>query len=128
MRDVLAVVVTHDRLALLRECLDALRAQTVPCDILVVDNASTDGTKEYLQGERSPSLAVCSFTENRGGAGGFRLGVRYGRQKGYAYLWLMDDDVLPRPDALSSLLRANALLHGEYGFLSSLALFPDGTP
>ena len=41
---VAAIVVTYNRLEILRQCVEALRAQTTACDILVVDNASTDGT------------------------------------------------------------------------------------
>ena len=41
-----AVVVTYNRLPLLQKCIASLRGQTVDCDILVVDNASTDGTAD----------------------------------------------------------------------------------
>ena len=44
---VAAVVVTYNRLELLRQCVNALRNQTEPCDILIVDNASTDGTAPW---------------------------------------------------------------------------------
>ena len=46
--NVAAVVVTYNRLELLRQCVEALRAQTTACDILIVDNASTDGTANWL--------------------------------------------------------------------------------
>ena len=46
---VLAVVVTYNRCKLLRRCLSSLEAQTAPCDILVVDNASTDDTQALVQ-------------------------------------------------------------------------------
>lgn len=128
MHDVLAVVVTHDRVSLLRDCIRALRAQTAPCDILVVDNASADDTKAFLQGEKDDRLTYRSLTSNGGGAGGFRFGTMFGEDRGYPFLWLMDDDVLPRPDALEELLDANERLGDGPGFLSSLVLFPDGTP
>lgn len=45
---VAAVVVTYNRLALLRQCVEALRAQTAACDILIVDNACTDVSSQWL--------------------------------------------------------------------------------
>lgn len=48
MDKVAAVVVTYNRIALLKECIKALQQQTYLCDILIVDNASTDGTEEYI--------------------------------------------------------------------------------
>ena len=52
-RRILAVVVTYNRKQLLEECLECLKRQTMSCDILVVDNASTDGTGEWLKGEQA---------------------------------------------------------------------------
>lgn len=62
---VAAVVVTYDRLEFLKRCVDSLHKQTVPCDILVVDNASTDETAQWLESQtdiffiiRGATLAV----------------------------------------------------------------------
>lgn len=130
MGKVSAVVVTHDRLDKLRQCLECLRAQTAPCDVLVVDNASTDGTAAWLaeQERQWPALHVLALPENTGGAGGFNCGTRGALGAGYDYVWLMDDDCFPKPDALEKLLEADALLGGpeNYGFLSSAALWTDG--
>ena len=65
--------------------------------------------------------------ENLGGAGGFNKGIRWAVEDGYEYLWLMDDDCLPEPEALEKLLEADGLLNSEYGWLSSVALWTDGT-
>ena len=47
-RPIAAVVVTYNRLDLLRQCVEALRRQTEACDILIVDKASKDGTEQWL--------------------------------------------------------------------------------
>jgi len=47
MNQVLAIVVTYNRLEMLKQCVEHLQAQTFPCDILIVDNASTDGTRVW---------------------------------------------------------------------------------
>src|SRR5215207_4158857 len=68
---VVAVVVAYDRRTLLRECLQALRRQsTSPTAVLVVDNASSDGTAEMLRTE-FPEVVLLQLQRNTGGAGGF---------------------------------------------------------
>ena len=119
-----AVVVTYNRLPLLKQCVQALRAQTRPCDILIVDNASTDGTAEWLAAQRA--LSSRNTGSNLGGAGGFNYGMRWAAESGYDQIWVMDDDTLPKPDALEKLLEADTLLKGNYGWLSSVALWTDG--
>ena len=122
---VAAVVVTYNRLALLKECVRALRAQTRACDILIVDNASTDGTAEWL--EAQPGLFSRNTGGNLGGAGGFNYGMRWAVEAGFDCVWVMDDDTLPKADALEKLLEADGLLKGDYGWLSSVALWTDGS-
>ena len=120
-----AVVVTHNRIDLLRQCVAQLENQTCACDILIVDNASTDGTAQWLASQ--PDLHCRNTGANLGGAGGFNLGMRWAVEAGYDYVWVMDDDTLPHPDALEKLLEADRILEGNYGWLSSVALWTDGS-
>lgn len=124
---VAAVVVTYNRLSLLRECIKKLEAQSKPCDILIVNNDSTDGTTEWLEEQNRADFFARNTGANLGGAGGFNFGMRWAVEAGYDYIWVMDDDCLPEPDALEKLLEADALLCGDYGWLSSVALWTDGT-
>lgn len=127
-RQTAAVVVTYNRLPLLRKCIEKLCAQTVLCDILVVNNASTDDTASWLDGLQAEGrLQTRNTGANLGGAGGFNYGMRWAVEAGYQYLWVMDDDCLPEADALEKLLEADGLLNSEYGWLSSVALWTDGT-
>lgn len=127
MRSTLAIVVTHNRCAMLAGCLKALKAQTVPCGILVVDNASTDDTWAIVQPFLNETCRCVRLPKNVGGAGGFAYGLRWGVAHGYDTLWVMDDDVLPEKTALEALRRAEIVLDGNYGFLSSVVLWTDGT-
>jgi GT2 family glycosyltransferase len=107
---VCAAVVTYNRRDLLVECLDALLAQTHPLQsIVVVDNASTDGTPELLR-ERGlvdrDDVRHLRLDDNRGGAGGFAAAVEATRAQECDWIWLMDDDAEPAPDALERLLQA----------------------
>lgn len=122
-----AVVVTYNRKELLCRCLQALHAQNQPeLDVLVFDNASTDGTEAAVRQLALPQIFYHNTGRNLGGAGGFSYGIQTAVRAGYEYLWIMDDDTLPEPGALEALLRADASLKGEYGWLSSRALTPEG--
>lgn len=126
---VAAVVVTYNRKALLLECIDCLVSQTLldRLDIIIVDNASTDGTREALAPlESSGGLIYLNTGENLGGAGGFSFGMREAVKRGYGWVWVMDDDCMPEPTALEALYVAGETL-GEYGFLSSKVLWKDGS-
>lgn len=104
---VCTVVVTFNRYELLKECLDALINQTYKTDILVVDNASTDGTdKRILEDNylKNTNIIYKRLEINSGGAGGFHLGVKYALDNQYDYAWLMDDDAEAGLDSLEILI------------------------
>jgi len=101
-RRIIAVVVTFNRLALLERLVDELRRTTGLTEVVVVDNASTDGTGEWLAGQ--DDVHGVTLGENLGGAGGFHEGMRLGLERGADLLWLMDDDGLPQPGCLTRLL------------------------
>lgn len=108
----MAVVVTYERLDLLRTLVDRLaevRERTPALvDVLVVDNASTDGTGEWLAGRED--VRHRTLPGNVGGAGGFHAGLRWAVEETAADLvWLMDDDGLPEPACLERLLREDDL-------------------
>ena len=128
MKKIAAVVVTYNRKELLCECLDAVLAQKkIAPDILIIDNHSTDGTKETVADYMSGNDRIHYFDtgSNLGGAGGFQYGIRKGVELGYDYLWLMDDDCIPRPGALAALLKHEP--KGPCGFLTSKVLWKDGS-
>ena len=99
-----AVVVTFNRLEKLRVVLNSLLAapSTELTGVVVVDNASTDGTSDWLASQADPRLFVQSETENLGGAGGFEAGLREARAR-FDPDWcvVMDDDARPDQPAFS---------------------------
>lgn len=107
-----AVVVTWNRRDLLVECLDALRAQTHHlAAIVVIDNASTDGTDELLA--RYTDLDMVRLAQNIGGAGGFTAGIERALLHSPDCVWLLDDDTVPTPTALDELVKAWVDYPGE---------------
>jgi rhamnopyranosyl-N-acetylglucosaminyl-diphospho-decaprenol beta-1,3/1,4-galactofuranosyltransferase len=107
-----AVVVTFNRKALLKRCLDALVSQTqTPGCIIVIDNASTDGTEKLFENRVTKAAAPIIYSKmqnNEGGTGGFFYGIKLALEAGAQWIWLMDDDALPDSQALKNL--ANRIL------------------
>lgn len=136
MPKIAAVVVTYNRKDLLLECLsclqnqnfsDASQACETSLDILVIDNASTDGTSKALKPlANTKQILYFNTGSNLGGAGGFNYGMRKAVELGYDYVWVMDDDCMPHEDTLLGFLNADAQLNGEYGYLSSVCRWIDG--
>ena len=103
-----AVVVTWNRRELLAESLRAIAAQSTPPEaVIVVDNASDDGTAAMLDRD-FPDVEVVTARANTGGAGGFALGLDQALTHESDAIWLMDDDTVPEPTALEELLRARS--------------------
>lgn len=127
-RNIAAVVVTYNRKDLLTENIQSLLAQKPETPaIIIIDNHSTDGTKEAIQQFIDANqIQYCDTGANLGGAGGFSFGIKYAAEKGYDYIWVMDDDCMPTENALEEFIQADEKLNGQYGFLSSKVLWKDG--
>jgi GT2 family glycosyltransferase len=95
--EVSVVVVTRDNHAFLRLCLESVLAGTEPpCEMVVVDNGSSDGTHRYLAelAERNPSVRVIVNSSNRGFAVGCNQGAAAATTDA---LVLLNDDTLVGP-------------------------------
>lgn len=98
-----ALVVTFDRLAQLKVTLERLLSSSEQClsTILVIDNASTDGTAAWLAGLDAPRVVVHRTATNIGGAGGFETGMRLATDRfDPDWILVMDDDARPEPETL----------------------------
>lgn len=127
---VAAIVVTFNRLEKLKTVLDRLHAQTTPPEwIVLVDNASTDGTMDYLDQLDDPLIDLTHLAENTGGAGGFSTGMKRAYELGADLFWLMDDDCYPEPEALERLVAGHTAameaMPGGVPFACSLVYFSD---
>ncbi|MBN8292998.1 glycosyltransferase [Rhodobacter sp. NTK016B] len=122
-----AVVVTFRRLDQLKITLGALLAQPARdlSAVLIVDNASNDGTAEWLAAQGDPRLVTLALPENRGGAGGFEAGMRHAVEH-LAPDWIvvMDDDARPEPGAFAAF---QALDLGGFDGFAAAVRHPDGT-
>jgi GT2 family glycosyltransferase len=126
-----ALVVTYNRRELLADCLDAIFGQTHPVgELVLVDNASTDGTPELLK-ERGfldrPELRYVRLGENLGSSGGFAHGFRVASGLEAEWLWTMDDDAEPHPDCLERLLASPPAAEGSTACVCPKVVLADGT-
>ena len=127
MNNVAAIVVTHNRKELLKECIEALKASTCSVDVIIIDNNSTDDTKEYISDLIGGNVIYKRLKKNLGGAGGFSAGMKYAVKKGYEYVWIMDDDTIVKKDSLEVLLKAKNEISDSFGFISSSVKWIDGS-
>ena len=105
---VVAAVVTYNRKGMLLECLESLARQEHPVDrVVVVDNASTDGTPEAIVESGVGSRIAIDYVrcERNGGASeGFHYAIRHARSRDADWIWVMDDDCEAPERSLSTLL------------------------
>ena len=100
-----AVIVTFNRLEKLKKALASFDRQSYqPSYILVVDNASDDGTgdylKEWLHEEKCYKKYISVLPRNTGGSGGFYTGLKRAVKLSANWIWVSDDDVYLKPDTL----------------------------
>ncbi len=122
------VVITHNRAEELTRVLARLRELPEQPPIVVVDNGSTDGSAAMVSAEH-PHADLLALPANLGGAGGFAVGIaRAVTRYRPDWIWLMDDDAEPRPDALATLLAAPEASDPRTVALCTSVVHPDGTP
>jgi rhamnopyranosyl-N-acetylglucosaminyl-diphospho-decaprenol beta-1,3/1,4-galactofuranosyltransferase len=123
-----AVIVTYNRCELARDALAAVYAQTSPpSTVVVVDNASTDGTAEMVRRD-FPHAMLIALTTNVGGAGGFARGMTEVLRAGVDLVWLMDDDAVATADALGALLAVYAAAPRRPALVASRVVDEEGRP
>lgn len=121
------VVVTYNRLALLKECIAALKSQTHEINkIYIINNNSTDDTRNYLnEFVSNPQFAIINLPQNIGGAGGFSEGIKRAVMDGCDWVWIMDDDTIPANDTLEELVKGTEVAE-NVGYVCSRVVWTDG--
>lgn len=102
------VIVTFNREALLRECVKKVENQTAePESIIIVNNASTDNTIDYLEklSKKDKRFDIISLPQNIGGAGGFAKGIERSLEKDVECVLIIDDDAMIAKDYMEQILQ-----------------------
>lgn len=125
-----AVVVTYNRLELLKECLGALEKQTEPVNhIIIIDNDSSDGTMSYLNSLNDKRYIIFHSDKNLGGAGGFSKGIEIAfTETDDDSFWLMDDDTIVNENCNNVLTSVWTKYEKEISFLISNVRWTNGDP
>lgn len=122
---VASVTVAFNAVRVLPRQLEALLRQSRPPDeIVVIDNASTDGTAEMLA-ERFPQVTVVRLGDNRGAAGAWAEGLAHAAlRRGHDWVWMLDDDSVPGDLTLQLLLEGAKSVHAHDDKLGMVAPLP----
>lgn len=120
-----AVIVTFNRLDKLKTTLDHTLKNKF-YRVVIVNNCSTDGTREWLDSLTQSNLVVLHNDTNEGGAGGFHRGFRYVTEQLSEAEWLVcfDDDAHPEGDLVGTF---NSLkIPDDVGSLAAAVYLPNG--
>lgn len=100
------VIVTYNRIKLLKECINRVLNQTFPVNtVIVVNNNSSDGTREYLDSFSDKRVKAFHQTENVGGAGGFNIALKIAQGYDFDYVLIIDDDAMVNNDYMEKIIK-----------------------
>ena len=120
---VFVIVVSYNGLRWYDRCLGSLQSSEIPLNVVVVDNASTDGSVGVIR-QRFPDVVILPQERNLGFGQANNLGMRYALDHGADCVFLLNQDAWIEPDTLKHLVRIHQD-HPEYGILSPLHLIAD---
>lgn len=104
MKRVAAVICNYNKEKFVLECIQSVTESAFEkLDIIVVDNASSDGSVESIRNRFGSRVKLFVNGENLGGSGGFNTGIRYALKEDYEYIWCLDNDVLVDENAIGEL-------------------------
>ncbi|MEP7162210.1 MAG: glycosyltransferase family 2 protein [Candidatus Moraniibacteriota bacterium] len=106
------------------KCMESILAGTIVPAVIIVDNASTDGSRVLLE-SRFPGLTILKNKKNLGFSGGMNVGIRFGTSNGADFFWLLNNDTVVEREALEELLGV-AREHPECGLFSPVIYTEDG--
>ena len=105
MAEILTIVVTCNGMKWIERCLRSVRASAVPSDVMVIDNASEDGTPDWVR-EHFPEAIVSCSRDNLGFGAANNIGLRYALAHSYRYVYLLNQDAWVFPETFGTLVRA----------------------
>ncbi len=119
---ILATVVTYNAMEWVERCLGSLRGSSLRPDVLVVDNGSSDGTQDYIRRHFPEAELVCR-DDNPGFGAANNIGLRLALERGYDFVYLLNQDAWVLPDTLRLLVDA---VRPGYGILSPVQRDAEG--
>ena len=125
MKQVFVIIVTYKGQRWYDQCFGSLRQSTIPLQAIVVDNASNDGTVEFIK-ENYPEIHLIESKENLGFGRANNIGMRYALDQGCDYVFLLNQDAWVEPDTLEKLVKIHQR-YPEYGLLGPVQVNAERT-
>lgn len=119
------IIVTYKGHQWYERCFTSLRGSEYPLQTIVIDNASNDGTVEYIR-EHYPEVHLIESNENLGFGRANNIGMRYALDHGCDYVFLLNQDAWIEPNTISELVRIHHI-YPKYNILSPIHLNADKT-
>ena len=124
MEKILVIIVTYNGMEWMERCLDSITRSTLPADIFIVDNGSTDGTQDYIR-SCGKEIIFRQSGENLGFGRANNLGLQYAADNGYDYVYLLNQDAWVEEATFETLINVHRS-HPEYGILSPMQIQANG--
>lgn len=115
---ILVIIVTYNAMKWAERCFFSLKNSTIPNDVFVVDNGSTDGTQQYIK-QNFPEFSFHQSESNLGFGKANNLGLEYALKNDYDYVYLLNQDAWIESDTFEILINIHQT-HPEYGIISPL--------
>ena len=124
MEKILVIIVTYNGMEWMERCLDSITRSTLPADIFIVDNGSTDGTQDYIR-SCGKEIIFRQSGENLGFGRANNLGLQYAADNGYDYVYLLNQDAWVEEATFETLINVHRT-RPEYGILSPMQIQANG--
>ena len=121
MTEILVITVTYNGAKWIEKCIESVKASSTGAHMLVVDNASTDGTADFVK-EKYPEVFLIENQENKGFAEANNQGFRFALEKNYRCVYLLNQDAWVFPETFSALLRVMDASGGKIGIASPMQM------
>ena len=118
MAKVLVIIVSWNAKKWIRKCLNSVEGSSLPADVLLIDNGSTDGTLTLVRKE-FPAVRILELEDNLGFGAANNRGLRIALDEGYPFAYLLNQDAWLEADTLERLVAAHK---PEWGILSPMQL------
>ncbi len=117
---ILVIVVTYNAMPWAKRCFDSLVSSTIPLDIFVVDNGSSDGSQQFIC-ETYPDVIFHQSESNLGFGRANNIGMEYAIEHRYDYVYLLNQDAWVLKDTIENIIKCH-IRNPEYGILSPMQL------
>lgn len=120
---ILVIIVAYNSMPWIEKCYSSINCSTIPCDILCIDNGSTDGTQDYIR-QHHPEVELIQAESNLGFGKANNIGLQRVLDRGYEFAYLLNQDAWVMPDTFEVLI-SFAERHPEFGLLSPMQMNAD---